>query len=45
MDEFDTFWPLLCTVYTKIGGFMTQQRGDVLLQKYECRLRKRKKGG
>jgi hypothetical protein len=44
-DEFDMYWPLVSTVYTKIGGALTQQKGDVLVQKYECRLRKSKKGG
>jgi len=44
-DGFDTYWPLVSTVYTKIGSVLTQQRGDVLVQKYECRLRKSKKGG
>jgi hypothetical protein len=44
-DEFDTYWPLVSTVYMKIGGVLTQQRGDVLVQKYECQLRKSKKGG
>jgi len=31
-DEFDTYWPLVSTVYTKIGGVLTQRRGDVLVQ-------------
>ena len=44
-EEFDAYWPLVSTVYTKIGGALTQQNGDVVVQKYECRLRKSKKGG
>jgi len=44
-DEFDAYWPLVSTVYTKLGGALTQQNGDVVVQKYECRLRKSKKGG
>ena len=40
-DEPDTSLPLVSTVYTKIGGVLTQQRGDVLVQKY---FRKSKKG-
>ena len=43
-DEFDMYWPLVSTVYTKIGGALRQQNGDVVVQKYECRLRKSKIG-
>ena len=39
-DEFDTYWSLVSTVYTKIGGVLKQQNGDVEVQKYECRSRK-----
>ena len=44
-SEFDEYWPLISTVYTKIGGLLLQQNGEVQVQKYECRLRKSKKGG
>jgi len=43
-DEFDAYWPLVSTVYTKIGGVLKQQNGDVEVQKYECRVRKSKTG-
>jgi hypothetical protein len=42
--EFDLYWPLISTVYTKIGGLLVQQSGTVHVQKYECRLRKSKTG-
>ena len=35
----------MSTVYTKIGGLLLQQNGELEVQKYECRLRKSKKGG
>ena len=44
-SEFDEYWPLISTVYTKIGGLLQQQNGELEVQKYECRLRKSKKGG
>ena len=44
-SEFDEYWPLISAVYTKIGGLLLQQNGEVQVQKYECRLRKSKKGG
>ncbi|KAI5849694.1 hypothetical protein BZA05DRAFT_401163 [Tricharina praecox] len=43
-EQFDTYWPLISTVYTKIGGLLLQRGGTVEVQKYECRLRKSKKG-
>ena len=43
--EFERNWPLVNTVYTKIGGLLPQQNGTVEVQKYECRLRKSKKQG
>ena len=43
--EFDEYWPLLSTVYTKIGGLFVQQNVEVEVQKYEYRRRKSKKGG
>ena len=44
-SEFDKHWPLISTVYTKIGGLLLQQNGELEVQKYKCRLRKSKKGG
>ena len=44
-SEFGEYWPLVSTVYTKIGGLLLQQNGELEVQKYECRLRKSKKGG
>jgi hypothetical protein len=44
-EQFDTFWPLVDSVWTKIGGITTQQNGTVEVQHYECRLRKSKKTG
>ena len=44
-SEFDEYWPLISTVYTKIGGLLLQQNGELEVQKYKCRLRKSKKGG
>ena len=44
-SEFDEYWPLMSTVYTKIRGLLLQQNGELEVQKYECRLRKSKKGG
>ena len=44
-EQFDLYWPMTSTVYTKIGGLLLQQNGTVEVQKYECRLRKSKKGG
>jgi hypothetical protein len=35
--------PLSAGAYTKIGGKPIQQNGTVEVQKYECRLRKRKR--
>ncbi|KAI5852368.1 hypothetical protein BZA05DRAFT_418644 [Tricharina praecox] len=43
-EEFDVYWPLVSTVYTKLGGNLSQQNGGVEVQKYECRLRKSKTG-
>lgn len=43
-SEFGEYWPLVSTVYTKIGGLLKQQNGELEVQKYECRLRKSKKG-
>ena len=43
-SEFGEYWPLVSTVYTKIGGLLLQQNGELEVQKYECRLRKSKKG-
>ena len=44
-QEFDEFWPLVDTVWTKIGGNTTQRQGTIQVQHYECRLRKSKKTG
>ena len=44
-SEFDEYWPLMSTVYTKTGGLLLQQNGELEVQKYECHLRKSKKGG
>ena len=41
--EFDEYWPLLSTVFTKIGALFVQQNGEVEVQKYEYRRRKSKK--
>ena len=43
--EFDEYWPLVDTVWTKIGGNTTQRQGTIQVQHYECRLRKSKKTG
>jgi hypothetical protein len=42
-SQFEEYWPLMSTVYTKIGGKLIQQNSTVEVQKYECRLRKRKR--
>jgi hypothetical protein len=42
---FEEYWPLISSVYTKLGGKLIQQNGTVEVQKYECRLRKSKKTG
>ena len=34
--EFERYWPLVNTVYTKIRGLLPQQNGTVKVQKYEC---------
>ena len=44
-EEFDTYWPLISTVYTKLSGCTSQQNGEVTVQRYECQLRKSKKAG
>ena len=41
----DAYWPLISTVYTKIGGLLLQKNGTIEVQNYECRLRKSKKPG
>ena len=28
-SEFDEYWPLMSTVYTKIGGLLLQQNGEL----------------
>jgi hypothetical protein len=43
-EEFDIYWPLISTVYTKLSGCTSQQNSEVTVQRYECRLRKSKKG-
>ena len=42
-QEFDEFWPLVDTVWTKIGRNTTQRQGTIQVQHYECRLQKSKK--
>jgi len=44
-QEFDEYWPLVDSVWTKIGGSTIQRNGTVEVQHYECRLRKSKKTG
>lgn len=44
-QQFDEYWPLVDTVWTKIGGNTIQRGGTVRVQHYECRLRKSKKTG
>ena len=44
-EQFDTYWPLVDSVYRKLSGRTVQQNGTVEVQKYECRLRKSGKGG
>jgi len=41
--EFDEFWPLIDTVWTKIGRNTTQQQGTIQVQLYEYHLRKSQK--
>jgi hypothetical protein len=45
VEEFDTFWPLVDSAWTKLAGKTVQQNGTVEVQHYECRLRKSKKTG
>jgi len=42
-QEFDEFWPLVDTVWTKIGGNTTLRQGTIQVQHHECGLRKSKK--
>jgi hypothetical protein len=44
-SEFEKYWPLVNTVFTKSRGLLLQQNNTVEVQKYECRLRKSKKPG
>jgi hypothetical protein len=44
-SQFGEYWPLISTVYTKLGGKNIQQNGTVEVQRYECRLRKSNKNG
>ena len=44
-QQFDEYWPLVDTVWTKIGGSTVQRGGTIRVQHYECRLRKSKKTG
>ena len=44
-QQYDAYWPLISTVYTKIGGLLLQKNGTIEVQNYECRLRKSKKPG
>jgi hypothetical protein len=44
-EQFDTFWPLVDSVWTKLGNRTIQQNGTVEVQHWECRLRKSKKTG
>ena len=37
--QFDTFWPLVDSVYRKLNSTVVQRNGTVRAQKYECRLR------
>lgn len=44
-QQFAEYWPLVDTVWTKIGGSTVQRHGAIRVQHYECRLRKSKKTG
>ena len=44
-EQYNEYWPLVDSVWTKIGGTTVQQNGTVKVQHYECRLRKSKKTG
>lgn len=44
-EQYDAYWPLVDSVWTKIGGATIQQNGTIEVQHYECRLRKSKKTG
>ena len=41
-EGFDTYCPLIST---NLSGCISQRNGEVTVQRYECRLRKSKKGG
>jgi hypothetical protein len=32
-EEFDTYWPLISTVYTKLSGYTSQQNGEVTVRR------------
>jgi len=44
-QQCDAFWPLMNTVYTKLGGLLPQINGTIEIQNYECRLGKSKQSG
>jgi len=44
-DVFSTYWPLVDSVYTKLGVRLLRRNNTAEVQKYESRLRKRRKSG
>jgi len=44
-EEYNTYWPMVDSVYKKFGGNLRQKKGTVEVQKYEYRLRKSQKSG